>query len=129
DRREVQQRDALVIAREQPRLDAVSVVQIVMRGYEQRAAGHGYLVCTWGNAWSDLTYSISSSSCSSDTRPWKVGMIGWKPAVTFAAGCRIDSRRYALSTVTVSPLCSETVLPKSPSSTGPRPCAAGRWLV
>ena len=25
-------------------------------------------------------------------------MIGWKPAVTFAAGFRIDSRRYASST-------------------------------
>src|SRR5206468_326751 len=84
---------------------------------------------TWGSALSDFTYSISSSSCSSVTRPWKVGMMGWKPAVTLAAGLRIDSRTYASSTVTVSPLCKVTVFPNSPSSTGPRPCASGRWQV
>ena len=31
-------------------------------------------------------YAISSSSCSSVTSPWNVGMIGWKPATTFALG-------------------------------------------
>src|SRR5262245_34808957 len=56
-------------------------------------------------------------------------MIGWKPAVIFAAGFRIDSRTYASSTVCFSPFCSVTVLPNSPSSTGPRPCASGRWHV
>src|SRR5262249_13381643 len=29
---------------------------------------------------SDFMYSISCNSCSSETRPWKLGMIGSKPA-------------------------------------------------
>ena len=35
------------------------------------------------------------------TWPWNVGMIGWKPATTFAVGFRIDSRTYAASAVSV----------------------------
>src|SRR5207342_3915524 len=89
----------------------------------------GYRGCTCGSSCSDFTYSISSSSCSSVTSPWNVGMIGWNPDVIFAAGWRIDSRTYASSTVSVTPFWSVTVLPNSPSSTGPRPCASGRWQV
>ena len=99
DRGEIEQRDALVIARQQPRLDAVAVVQVVARRKSTVLAWllrHG-LPSPWPTwrhscSCSDFTYSISSSSCSSLTSPWKVGMIGWKPAATFAAGFRIDSR-------------------------------------
>ena len=42
--------------------------------------------------YSDLTYAMSCSSCSSDTRPWNGGMTGWNPATTFACGLTIDSR-------------------------------------
>ena len=53
-------------------------------------------------------------------------VIGWNPAVILAEGVKIDSRIYASSTTIRCPPWSETVLPKSPSSTGPRPCASGR---
>ena len=77
DRREVQQRDALVIAGQQPRRDAVAVVQVVLRRHAERSLRHDYLVLHLGErAVSDLMYSISCSSCSSVTRPWNVGMIG-----------------------------------------------------
>src|SRR5262249_52696559 len=125
--REIEQRDALVVAREQPRRDAVAVVQVVARWKDD--GSHGYRGCTCGSSCSDFTYSISSSSCSSVTRPWNVGMIGWNPEAIFAAGWRIDSRTYPSSTVSVSPFWSVTVLPNRPSSTGPRPCASGRWQV
>src|SRR5207249_2322151 len=90
DRREIEQRDPLVIARQQPRRDAVALVQVVAG--RQSDGRHIYRDCTCGSACSDLTYSMSSSSCSSDTRPWNVGMIGWNPAAILAAGVRIDSR-------------------------------------
>src|SRR6185295_19599707 len=90
DAGEIEQCDPFVIARQQPRLDAVAVVQIVPLWKKNR--GHGYRVCTCGSACSDFTYSISSSSCSSVTSPWNVGMIGWNPEAIFAAGWRIDSR-------------------------------------
>ena len=65
-----------------PLLLAVSAEFVPLR---RAAAAPGWL--------SDCTYAISCSSCSSLTSPWKVGMIGWKPATTFACGFRIDSRR------------------------------------
>src|SRR6267154_1163650 len=64
-RGQVQQRDALVIAGQQPRLDAVALVQIVMRWTQQRR--HVYLASTWGRVLSALTYSMSSRSPSSLT--------------------------------------------------------------
>ena len=88
-RDQVEQRDALVVARQQPRRDAVAVVQIVFR--RKFCFHHRFTFSCCVD--SDLTYSISASSCSSLTRPWNAGMTGWYPAVTFAAGVRIDSRR------------------------------------
>ena len=70
--RQVQQRDALVVARQQPRFDAVTVVQVVMRGNQE--SRHGYLAPVV--AGSDFTCSTSWSSPSSFTTPWNVGMIG-----------------------------------------------------
>src|SRR5207237_4307228 len=64
---QIQERDPLVIAREQPRFDPVAVVQIVPE--RSKSSSHGYRGCTWGRAWSDFTYSMSSSSCSSVTSP------------------------------------------------------------
>src|SRR5207247_43432 len=71
---EEQERDLLVVAREQPRRDAVVLVEVVARREEE--GRHGYRACTWGSPFNDLTYSTSASSCSSVTRPWNVGMIG-----------------------------------------------------
>ena len=77
---------------------------------------------------SDLMYSISCSSCSSLTRPWKVGMIGWKPGDDLRAG--VQDRLAEVGLVRRHHLAARrapTGLPKSPSSTGPRPCASARW--
>jgi len=57
---EIEQRDALVVARQQPRSDAVAVVEIVM---DRRLAGHGLLT------FSDFTYSMIWRTCSSVTSP------------------------------------------------------------
>src|SRR5439155_13971265 len=92
DPHQVQERDPLVIARQQPRFDAVAVVQ-VMPGRKEQGRRHfrtgvvspaaGAVGGVWraggvsGWAPSDLMYSISCSSCSSVMRPWNEGMIGW----------------------------------------------------
>ena len=41
---------------------------------------------------SDLMYAINCSNWSSLTWPWKVGMIGPKPATSCACGFKIDVR-------------------------------------
>ena len=46
---EIQQRDALVVARQQPRLDAVAVVQVVPRRHEERCCGMVTFVCACGS--------------------------------------------------------------------------------
>ena len=81
-------------------------------------------------ACSDLTYSISASSCSSLIRPWKVGMTGWNPATIFAAGDSTDSRTYASSAVDRpgrSPArpCCRTGLERGARAPGP----SSRWQV
>ena len=79
---------------------------------------------------SDLTYAISCRSCSSVTSPWKVGMIGWNPATIFACGCRIDSRMYASSNVTVCPVCQLDLLAVEPLQHGAaRPGRRRVWQV
>src|SRR5262249_33842500 len=88
DRPQVEQRDALVVLRQQPRLQAVAVVQIVQRRCCDGV--HGYF-CAAGSP-SDLMYAMSCRSCSSVTSPLNVGIRGWNPATTFACGLRIDSR-------------------------------------
>ena len=98
---EVQQPDPLVVLRQQPRLEAVAVGQVV--GVWRRggvhgptsspvvagaaaAGGAGAPVAFDGTAFSDLMYSMSCRSPSSLTRPWNVGMIGWNPDTIFARG-------------------------------------------
>src|SRR5512140_511636 len=63
-------------------------------GVASPAPGPVRCVAGWpiGRPFSDLTYSTSAINCSSLTRPWNVGMIGWNPSTTFAVGDRIDSR-------------------------------------
>ena len=83
DGAEVQQRDALVVGGEKPRLDAVIRVEIMnARRFRRDFPLH---VCNRGTHFafvflssgpSDFTYAINCSTCSSLIWPWKVGMIG-----------------------------------------------------
>jgi hypothetical protein len=73
DSRQVEQRDALVIASEEPRSDADAFVQIVSRWKEDMAAGHNYLEAPGAlpdGAPIDFRCSMSSSRPSSVTSPW-----------------------------------------------------------
>ena len=72
DRREVQQRDPLVIARQQPRLDAVAVVQVVMRRSDDGMLRAASTAATWLRLRSVRATSrtrSAASSCSSLTSP------------------------------------------------------------
>ncbi len=91
-RREVEQRDALVVAGQEPRSDAVARVEVVARRERRRAGGLDHGWPPPGSGCNDFTYSISASRSSSVTRPWNAGMIGWNPATTSSAGRRIELR-------------------------------------
>src|SRR5687768_15506935 len=81
---QVEKCDPFVVFRQQPRLDAVADVQVVLARQQWRVhcAASGAVPAAIADApgapagWSDLMYSISASSPSSLTRPWKVGMSG-----------------------------------------------------
>jgi hypothetical protein len=92
NRHEVQQRDALVVRSEQPRLDAVLLVQIVLAFGGDCCRGHCY--CTFSSCdfvpggtvdappvameagLGELAYATSTFDCSSLASPWRTSMIG-----------------------------------------------------
>ena len=109
DGQQVEQRDALVVDRKQPGLDAVFLVEIILAFRGDCCGGHCY--CTLvscgfapdgttvgppaapdGLGFNDFTYATSAFSCSSLTSPWKTGMMGLNPLTIFAPGVRMDSR-------------------------------------
>ncbi len=109
DGQQVEQRDALVIDRKQPGLDAIFLVEIILAFRGDCCGGHCY--CTLvscgfapdgttvgppaapeGLGFNDFTYATSALSCSSLTSPWKTGMMGLNPLTTFAPGVKMDSR-------------------------------------
>src|SRR5947209_6555376 len=109
NRDQIEQRDPLVVRGEQPRPDAVVLVQIVLVFSRNCRSSHGY--CTFGSCgcspggrelatpavraggWlSDLMYATSAFNCSSLTKPWKTGIMGLNPRTTFAPGLKMDSR-------------------------------------
>ena len=109
DRDQVQQRDPLVVLRQQPRLEAVAVVQVVALGSLQRV--DAWLTssrrrrCTgrrralvpprrpWPPATRDFMYSISCTRLLFADQPLEGRHERLEPATIFACGFRIDSRR------------------------------------
>src|SRR5208337_3618494 len=113
---EVKERNAFMVGRQQPRADAVLLIQIVDPFGLRVLDRHTH--CTWlpletalpgaftGTATagldaapdlpdgdSDFTYATSALTCSSLTSPWNVGMMGRNPLTRFAPGSRMHSRR------------------------------------
>src|SRR5207245_11591458 len=74
-RDQVEEPDPLVVGGEEPRAHAVALGQVVEPGLlddDGGCGGHGALASV---ACRDFTYAISSSTPSSLTRPWYVGMM------------------------------------------------------
>ena len=86
DRRHVENRDALVVRRQQPRLDAVIGVQIVHASIKIPCCYSHYFDAFPSCGLKDLMYAINCSNCSSVTCPLKVGMMGVYPSTIFAEG-------------------------------------------
>ena len=85
DRDEVEDRDPLVVQRQEPRLQPPRLVQVVDRGVARRVGRGGLRIvhrqrvppAPAAGGGSFLTYSTSCSSSSSVMTPLNVGMIGW----------------------------------------------------
>ena len=76
DRRHVENRDALVVRRQQPRFDAVIGIQIVHASIKIHRCRCHYFDAFPSCGLKDLMYAINCSNCSSVTCPLKVGMMG-----------------------------------------------------
>ena len=102
DAEEVEDADPLVVPRQEPRLHAVrgrsgSSAPRSRRGSRVRsrlASGGGAAAAAAAApaGFRSLMYLMSWTISSSEIWSLKVGMIGWYPCTTFAAGLRIDSR-------------------------------------
>src|SRR4029434_9341787 len=93
---QVQNPDPLVVIRQQPRSDAVPVVDVGGRlcpDYGFHNGPYRADATRFPPACSDLMYSISAATPSSLMSPWKVGMMCSYPLTVFACAVRIDSRR------------------------------------
>src|SRR5207244_3807466 len=93
---QVQDPDPLVVIRQQPRRDAVLVIEIGGRLFVDDGF-HMSPYCAdatpFPPACSDLMYSMSAATPSSLMSPWKVGMMCSYPFTVLACDIRIDSRK------------------------------------